>query len=163
MKDVDAKQCSFCKQFKEMILRDEYYINNRDGRTGKTECEYSVALVHEIYYNGSYCGRSTYNTEPLNYCPVCGIKLEADGDLIESTTMKVYILVGRCGTEFNGINCSANLNELQSQMKKAYEETIRDLLCNYSKDESSCGDMEASIVTGDSWYEWVITEHNIEI
>lgn len=54
---------------------DDYYINNRDGRNGKTECRYGAALVREMYYNGRYEGSATYYTEPLNYCPVCGVKI----------------------------------------------------------------------------------------
>ena len=85
------------------------------------------------------------------------------GDLVESIALRVYTLAGRCGTDFNGIHCSANLSELQSEMKKAYKAAFEDLQGNYFKDDSSCGDMEACIVTNDDWYEWVISEHRIEL
>lgn len=75
MKDNSQTECPFCRQLNELLLMDDYYINNRDGRGGKTECKYGAALVHEIYYNGHYEGRTTYYTEPLNFCPVCGNKI----------------------------------------------------------------------------------------
>jgi|GEM_PF-1027810 len=78
MSDTDIKSCPFCKWLNEMKNRDEYYINNKDGRTGQTECKYGIALVHDTYYNGWHCGHSTYDTEPLNYCPVCGIKIKEE-------------------------------------------------------------------------------------
>lgn len=62
------------KKRRRIFLHD-CYINNRDGRGGKSECKYGVALVHEIYYNGCYEGRTTYYADPLNFCPVCGNKI----------------------------------------------------------------------------------------
>ena len=76
MENTDTKPCPFCEHLKEMKLSDAYYIEKRDGRTGETKCEYKAALVHETYYNGSFCGCTTYNAESLNYCPVCGNKIE---------------------------------------------------------------------------------------
>ena len=78
MKDTDSNLCSFCTWLNELKDRVEYYSKPTKGKPGKTECKYGVALVHETYYNGSQCGRTTYNTEQLNYCPVCGIKLEGE-------------------------------------------------------------------------------------
>ena len=75
MENISQESCPFCKQLSEIKLRDEYYTEEHDGRGGKTECQYSAALVHEIYYNGHYEGRTTYYSEPLNYCPVCGVKI----------------------------------------------------------------------------------------
>ena len=75
---MEVKPCPFCAWLSELKLRDEFYIKKSDGRPGETECKYGITLVHETYYNGSYCGRSTYDTEPLNYCPVCGIKIGKD-------------------------------------------------------------------------------------
>lgn len=78
MEDTDLKPCPFCAWLKEVKLRDEFSIKNSNGRTGETEYKYGVALVHETYYDGSYCGRSINNTEQLSYCPVCGIKIEQE-------------------------------------------------------------------------------------
>lgn len=75
MDNIPQESCPFCKRLNELRLMDDYCINNRDGRSGKTECRYGAALVHETYYNGHYEGRTTYYTEPLNYCPVCGVKI----------------------------------------------------------------------------------------
>jgi len=72
MNDSDLKSCPFCVFLGEIKLRDE--LHSKDGYENK----YCAALVHESYYNGSYCGRSTYNPEPLNYCSVCGIKIETE-------------------------------------------------------------------------------------
>lgn len=75
MKDNSQTACPFCKQLNELLLMDDYYINKRDARGGKTEFKYGVALVHETFYNGHYEGRTTYDAEPLNFCPACGNKI----------------------------------------------------------------------------------------
>ena len=85
------------------------------------------------------------------------------GDLVESRAILVYTLVGRGGTELTGTYCSVNLSELQSEMKKAYKETIKDLQDNYLREASSCGRMKACIATTDDWYEWTISEYRIGI
>jgi len=77
-RDAVSTQCPFCMWLNEVKLRDEYSAKESEGRPGKTEHKYGAALVHETYYDGSHCGRSTYNTEQLNYCPVCGIKIEEE-------------------------------------------------------------------------------------
>lgn len=78
MDDTNIQSCTFCKHLNEVKQTDDYHIKNNKGRSGKTECHYRVSLVHETYYNGYYCGRVTYDTEPLNFCPVCGIKIEKE-------------------------------------------------------------------------------------
>lgn len=78
MKNVESKLCPFCKELEESKLSDEHFSQKRKGRLGETEYKYSVTLVHETYYNGFYCGRSTRYNGPLNYCPVCGIKIEKE-------------------------------------------------------------------------------------
>ena len=72
------KDCTFCNWLNEVKLCDKSFAKNNDGRTGETEYKYGVALVHETYYNGLRSGRSTHKTEQLNYCPVCGIKMEQE-------------------------------------------------------------------------------------
>jgi len=90
-------------------------------------------------------------------------RTRATGDLVESTVLVVYTLAGRCGTDFNAIQCSADLRKLQSEMKKAYKETIKDLQGNYLKNESSCDKMNACIATNGDWHEWIISEHKVEL
>lgn len=81
MEDDNEKTCPFCQSFRKVQETDAYYIGKRDGRPGETKVVYGVALVHDVYYDGFYCGRATYGAEELNYCPVCGIKLkERDAD-----------------------------------------------------------------------------------
>lgn len=75
MENTTKEPCPFCKQLNDLRDIEDYHANKPDGRSGKTECHYGAALVHEIYYDGHYTGRTTYYTEPLNYCPVCGVKI----------------------------------------------------------------------------------------
>jgi len=72
---MKLKSCPFCIWLNEVKLRDEFHAKNSNGRNIKTEYKYGVALVHETYYDGVYCGRSIYNPEQFNFCPVCGIKI----------------------------------------------------------------------------------------
>ncbi len=74
----NATPCPFCEWYQRLKSWDEYYENGTDGRSGVTEFKYGAALVHETYYNGIPCGRSVYDTEPLCYCPTCGIKLKKE-------------------------------------------------------------------------------------
>lgn len=76
MENTDSTSCPFCEWYRKLKNWDEYYENGRDGRGGVTEFRYGAALVHETYYDGIYCGCSTYKPEPLNYCPTCGTKLD---------------------------------------------------------------------------------------
>ena len=73
----NATPCPFCEWYHKLKDMDEYYSNNRDGRSGVTEARYGAALVHKTFYNGYYCGRTSYDFEPLNYCPTCGTRLHA--------------------------------------------------------------------------------------
>lgn len=61
--------CEFC-ELVESLKREDERRNN-----GLTH-EYRSALISIPYYDGEYCGRTTYGSKPLNYCPVCGKKME---------------------------------------------------------------------------------------
>lgn len=78
METMNSTPCPFCEWYRKLKSIDEYYVGGQDGRSGKTEVQYGAALVHKLYYNGRYCGRSTYESEPLHYCPTCGIKLKKE-------------------------------------------------------------------------------------
>lgn len=80
MNDTDKNSCPFCKRLREIQQMDNYCIEKRDGWTGETQVIYGAALVHDIYYNGFYCGRTTYDMEPLHYCPTCGVKIQRSNE-----------------------------------------------------------------------------------
>ncbi|MCM1220845.1 MAG: hypothetical protein NC548_40800 [Lachnospiraceae bacterium] len=73
------KNCSFCKLLNRAIDNDEYY---------KKPHEYTVSLIARNYYDGYVCGQLTYESYPLNYCPVCGEKLDLEE--IRSETKEKY-------------------------------------------------------------------------
>ena len=64
---TELKPCPFCKT---------YYHANNSSRSGKTKTKYLAALVQETYYNGKFCGTSSYQPEALNYCPNCGAEMK---------------------------------------------------------------------------------------
>lgn len=74
--NLEETHCRFCKILSELRDVDEYYSQKREGRSGETKSEYSVAIVHETYYDGYYCGRSTYDAGLIRFCPGCGRKME---------------------------------------------------------------------------------------
>ncbi len=61
------KNCSFCKLFYSALDNDEYFKNPH---------EYTVSLIVRYYYDGNVCGLLTYESSPLNFCPVCGKQLD---------------------------------------------------------------------------------------
>ena len=61
--------CIFCAELLKVIDDDAYY---------KKTHEYTVALIARYYYEGEVCGQLTYASKPLNFCPVCGKKLDLD-------------------------------------------------------------------------------------
>ena len=48
----NATPCPFCEWYHKLKDMDEYYSNNRDGRSGVTEARDGAALVHKTFYNG---------------------------------------------------------------------------------------------------------------
>ena len=66
--------CSFCERLKDCLERDEYDKNSERRAVVKTE--YKVSLIQEDYCDGHFTGRLTHRPETLNYCPVCGKKIE---------------------------------------------------------------------------------------
>lgn len=75
MEYIDSSFCPFCEWYNALKSRDKYYEDGRDGRSGVTEFKYGAALVHETYYDGMFSSCTTYDPDPLNYCPTCGTKL----------------------------------------------------------------------------------------
>ena len=69
MEYIDSSYCPFCEWYNALKSRDKYYEDGRDGRSCVTEFKYGAALVHEI------SGCTTYDPQPLSYCPTCGKKL----------------------------------------------------------------------------------------
>lgn len=68
-KTSDKKECDFCNRLKKM--KEIFDENKKEGYSD----DYKAALEHESYYNGEYCGGSTFHGFDLNYCPCCGEKL----------------------------------------------------------------------------------------
>lgn len=52
--------------------------------------------------------------------------------------------------------------ELYEKMEQEYSDTLKELP-SYEKAGTSCGDFAATIVTGGDWYEWFISEHEVEV
>ena len=75
MEYIDSSYCPFCEWYNALKSRDKYYEDGRDGRSCVTEFKYGAALVHETYYDGMFSGCTTYDPQPLSYCPTCGKKL----------------------------------------------------------------------------------------
>lgn len=75
MEYIDSSYCPFCEWYNALKSRDKYYEDGRDGRSCVTEFKYGAALVHETYYDGMFSSCTTYDPDPLNYCPTCGTKL----------------------------------------------------------------------------------------
>lgn len=75
MEYIDSSFCPFCEWYNALKSRDKYYEDGRDGRSCVTEFKYGAALVHETYYDGMFSSCTTYDPDPLNYCPTCGTKL----------------------------------------------------------------------------------------
>jgi hypothetical protein len=48
-------------------------------------------------------------------------------------------------------------------MKQEFDDTISGLANGYEKEESSCSEFEAVIVTSGDQYEWFITKQEIEV
>lgn len=72
--------------------------------------------------------------------------------------MKVYVMVSRCGTALGEVICSGNYLEVYDEMKKQYEDALKDEM---AIEHSSCDDFEAYIATGEDWSEWFISEHEV--
>ena len=60
------ENCTFCEELLKAIDNDEYYNKPH---------EHTVALISRYYYDGYVCGQLTHTSKPLNFCPVCGKKL----------------------------------------------------------------------------------------
>lgn len=68
---MDANdKCSFYEQLAILLDTAKYY---------KSLSLYKAALVDEGYYKqidaDHYCGRAIYHFDKLNYCPICGAKI----------------------------------------------------------------------------------------
>lgn len=61
--------CTFCKELLKTIDDEEYYNNPH---------EHTVALISRRYFEGEVCGLLTHSSKPLNFCPVCGKKLNLE-------------------------------------------------------------------------------------
>ena len=75
MGNKDMPTCPFCEQFEKFKRIEAEYMEMRRSQSGEATARYKAALIHELYYDGYCCGSTAYYTEKLNYCPVCGIKL----------------------------------------------------------------------------------------
>ena len=60
MEYIDSSYCPFCEWYNALKSRDKYYEDGRDGRSCVTEFK---------------SGCTTYDPQPLSYCPTCGKKL----------------------------------------------------------------------------------------
>ena len=71
--------CLFCENLKRTIESNEYY-EIRNERRQKSRTEYKVSLVIERYTgNVDWCvGTTTHQRMPLNFCPICGEKIDID-------------------------------------------------------------------------------------
>ena len=63
------QKCPFCEKLAQLKDLDEYYAKPN------CETEYTAALVENSYFNKNFCGQAAYHNFKLNYCPVCGKKL----------------------------------------------------------------------------------------
>lgn len=76
---AETKKCPFCEQLKMVKENNDWYKKN-SPRHKDSWHEYKVALVTESYCkNVDWCtGTVTYQPEDLNFCPVCGKKIEKE-------------------------------------------------------------------------------------
>lgn len=79
----EKEVCLFCKELKltKEIMDDHKKARNRPY---ETKTEYRVALVTQHYDNPNYpdwcTGSHTHQSMELNFCPVCGRKIELEGE-----------------------------------------------------------------------------------
>ena len=62
--------CEFCELVS--ALKHASDCDDKDG----FETRYKCALVEETYRNGNFRKRIRHGAMELNYCPVCGQKME---------------------------------------------------------------------------------------
>lgn len=67
-------QCDFCEFLSCMKKVDKSEINWRQGEKPM----YAAALIHGYQRRGKNIGTMTHGTFDLNFCPVCGTKLEEE-------------------------------------------------------------------------------------
>jgi hypothetical protein len=77
--------------------------------------------------------------------------------------VNVYMLTCRCGCDMGCPLCSADYKQVYDTMKQEFDDTISGLANGYEKEESSCSEFEAVIVTSGDQYEWFITKQEIEV
>ena len=73
---ANTENCPFCEEMSRMKRLDEALAES-DTRFGKTVIKYRVALVHELYYNGFFNGRTIGQSVELKCCPVCGVDIDS--------------------------------------------------------------------------------------
>lgn len=79
-------KCPFCDWLAKIIDDEKWYRENHPRRNQEAyEHKYTVALVSENYYEGTYTGEASYHGYELNFCPVCGKVVEK-----EAKTMEIY-------------------------------------------------------------------------
>lgn len=70
----NKQHCDFCEFLSCMKKVDKSEINWRQGEKPM----YKAALVHGYRRRGKNIGTMTHGTFDLNFCPVCGTKLEEE-------------------------------------------------------------------------------------
>ena len=68
--------CDFCKSLKRCKEDTEYYRRETD----KSTTEYTAALVSRNYLDGYPIGQFTHYGFQLNFCPVCGKKMDEEAE-----------------------------------------------------------------------------------
>lgn len=78
---TDVKTCPFCEDLRKIKEINDYYRSTSQRRSVReSRTEYKVALVEESYEKSvDWCtGTVTHQQTDLNFCPVCGTKIEKE-------------------------------------------------------------------------------------
>ena len=74
---AETENCPFCENLRKTKETHDWYRDNSPRHAG-TRVEYKAALVTEQYEDRvDWCtGTTAYQQMPLNFCPVCGVKID---------------------------------------------------------------------------------------
>jgi len=75
----ELNQCDFCNKLKEVKEIKDYYKNSRKS-CANSKTLYKVSLVELTYESDYPTGTLVHEYMNLNFCPVCGRKINKEGE-----------------------------------------------------------------------------------